>query len=315
MKKKRKLKKLPIMILAGIISIIVAIIITVKYIEKINSNEYKLEQIGYTEDEINVIVRLKDNEIKTILDKEYNKVIPQLLKEKYFLFNNLEQYLEYYNNNKKEDLSHIVSIINVKANYDHYDVDAVTNTDISKGKLLLVNKYTKLSNDYVPDDLTSIPLTYAYSDNQTTKEVLDAFKNMWSAAKKEDLKLIINSSYRDYESQNSVWNNYENYNGEEYADNIAARPGHSEHQTGLALDIITPGAKKNTFEDTEEFKWLQKNAHKYGFILRYPEGKEDITGYAYESWHYRYVGKETAGEIKRLNITFDEYYAYYVGKE
>lgn len=315
MRKKRKLKKLPIMILVGIISIIIGIIITVKYIEKINSNEYKLEEIGYTEDEIKVITRLKDNEIKTILNKEYNKVIPKLLKEKYFLFSNLEKYLEYFNDNKKDDLSRIVSIVNVKANYDHYDIDAVTNTDISKGKLLLVNKYTKLSNDYVPDELTSIPLTYAYADNQTTKEVLDAFKNMWSAAKKEDLKLIVNSSYRDYESQNSVWNNYEDYNGEEYADSIAARPGYSEHQTGLALDIITPGAKKNTFEETDAFKWLQKNAHKYGFILRYPKGKEDITGYAYESWHYRYVGKETAAEIKRLGITFDEYYAYYVGKE
>ena len=136
-----------------------------------------------------------------------------------------------------------------------------------------------------------------------------------ATAKKEDLKLIVNSSYRDYESQNSVWNNYENYNGEEYADSIAARAGFSEHQTGLALDIITPGATKNTFEETDEFKWLQKNAHKFGFILRYPKGKEDITGYAYESWHYRYVGKETATEIKRLGITFDEYYAYYIDKK
>ena len=202
-------------------------------------------------------------------------------------------------------------MVNVKSNYDHYDTEAVTNTNTSKGNLLLVNKYTKLSEDYVPETLVNIPLTYAFQDNQTTEEVLSSFKNMWSAANKEGLTLIVNSSYRDYNSQDEVWSNYENAYGEEYADSIAARPGFSEHQTGLALDIITYGANKNTFEDTDEFKWLQKNAHKYGFILRYPEGKEDITGYAYESWHYRYIGKEAATEIKNLNITYDEYYAYY----
>ena len=141
--------------------------------------------------------------------------------------------------------------------------------------------------------------------------VLSAFKNMWSAAKKQDLTLIVNSSYRDYKSQEEVWNYYDDLRGEEYADSIAARAGYSEHQTGLALDIITYGANKNNFEKTDEFKWLEKNAHKYGFILRYPKGKEDITGYAYESWHYRYVGIETATEIYNKKITYDEYYAYY----
>ena len=310
MKKKRRLKKLPIMVLIGIISIIIGIIITVKYIEKINSNEYKLEEIGYTEDEIKVIVKLKDNEIKTILNKEYNNVIPKLLKEKYFLFNNLEQYIEYFNDNKKDDLSHIISIVNVKANYDHYDTDAVTNTDISKGKLLLVNKYTKLSNEYVPDELTSIPLTYAYADNQTTKEVLDAFKNMWSAAKKEDLKLIVNSSYRDYESQNSVWNNYENYNGEEYADSIAARAGFSEHQTGLAIDVTADsvnGQLTTEFGKTAEGIWLKDNAHRFGYIIRYLEGRESETGYQYEPWHIRYVGVEAATEIYQNNWILEQY--------
>ncbi len=115
---------------------------------------------------------------------------------------------------------------------------------------MLVNKFNYLDNTYVPNDITNIPLTYAFSDNQATKEVLSAFKNMWQKAKSENLNLIVNSSYRDYESQENVWNNYEARNGEEYADSIAARPGYSEHQTGLALDIITYGANKNTFEDT-----------------------------------------------------------------
>lgn len=315
MKKKRKIKKLPIIILIGILIIIIGAFITIKYIEKINSTPYKLEELGYNIDDIKVITKLKDNEIETILNKQYNKIIPKLIERKYFIFKNLDAYLEYFQNNSSDDLDHIITTINVKANYDHYDTDAITNTNVNDGNLLLVNKYTKLSNDYVPQTLTNIPLTYAFDGNQTTKEVLDAFKNMWNAAKKEGLTLIVNSSYRDYTSQDEVWKHYENVYGEEYADSIAARPGFSEHQTGLALDIITYGAKKNTFEETDEFKWLDKNAHKYGFILRYPKGKEDITGYAYESWHYRYVGIELATEIKKLNITFDEYYAYYIEKE
>lgn len=313
MTKKRKIKKLPVTILVGIITIIIGIIITIKYVQKINSNEYKLEQLGYTIEDIEVITKLEDNEITAILNKEYNKVIPKLLKEKYFLFKNLDQYLDYFQNNSSDDLDHIVAMVNVKSNYDHYDSEAVTNTDISKGNLLLVNKYTKLDKNFVPENIIDISSTYAFADNQTTEEVLNAFKNMATAAKEEGLTLIVNSSYRDYTSQEEVWNAYEEAYGEEYADSIAARPGFSEHQTGLALDIITYGANKNTFEDTDEFKWLEKNAHKYGFILRYPKGKDDITGYAYESWHYRYVGKEVATKIKNLNITFDEYYAYYEG--
>ena len=311
MVKKRKLKKLPVVILASIITLIIVIIIAVKYVQKINSIEYKFEKIGYTETEIDIIKELKDNEIETILNKEYNKIIPMLIKEEYFLFKNLDSYLEYYKENSKKELKYIVAIINVKANYEHYDADVVIKTDISKNNLLLVNKYNYLDETYIPNELTNIPLTYAFDDNQTTKEVLNAFKNMWSAAKKQELTLIINSSYRDYKSQEEIWNYYDDIKGEEYADSIAARAGYSEHQTGLALDIITYGSNKNTFEETDEFKWLEKNAHKYGFILRYPKGKEDITGYAYESWHYRYVGVDTATEIYNKNITYDEYYAYY----
>lgn len=313
-KKVRKLKKGPIIILTLILVSIVAVITGILYVKKINSNEYKLDTLGYNENEITTILKRKDNEIEAILTKEYNKEIPKLLKEKYFLFKNLDTYLEYQKENEKDLLSHIVGIVNVKANYDHYDEDIVTPTDTNKKNLILVNKYHYLSKDFTPEEIVSIPLTYAFDDNQATKEVVSAFKKMWSAAKQEDLTLIVNSSYRDYASQEYVWKVREEQRGEEYADSIAARAGYSEHQTGLALDIITYGANKDTFENTDEFKWLQKNAHKYGFILRYPKDKEDITGYAYESWHYRYVGVEAATEIHNKKITFDEYYAYYVGE-
>ena len=96
------------------------------------------------------------------------------------------------------------------------------------------------------------------------------------------------------------------------ADLSTARAGFSEHQTGLAIDILTYNVTLSNFEETDAFKWLSSNAYKYGFILRYPKGKEDITGYEYESWHYRYVGVEIATQIFEEDITFDEYYAYYL---
>ena len=136
---------------------------------------------------------------------------------------------------------------------------------------------------------------------------------MWNSANKEGYYLMINSSFRNYQDQESVYNNYKNTSGQTYADSIATRPGFSEHQTGLALDIFSKNnTNKNTFKDTPEAKWLKENAYKYGFILRYPEEFEEVTGITFEPWHYRYVGKDIAKYIYENNITFDEYYAYFL---
>ena len=97
--------------------------------------------------------------------------------------------------------------------------------------------------------------------------------------------------------------------GKTYADNYSARAGHSEHQTGLAVDI---NSTKNSFENTNAFKWMQKHAHEYGYILRYPKGKKWITGYEYEPWHYRYVGVQAAEIIHREGSTYEQYYAKYI---
>ena len=138
-------------------------------------------------------------------------------------------------------------------------------------------------------------------------EVYDAFKEMFNAAKEEGITLIINSGYRTYEYQKEVYEQYKDANGEEYADSYAARPDFSEHQTGLALDIITYGTSGEEFENTDAYKWLQEHANEYGFILRYPKGKEHITGFKYEPWHYRYVGIDAAQYIYENNITLEEY--------
>lgn len=310
---KRKLNyKLIFTIIVIIIAIAAGTIGIKKYIDYRNSNEFKLKQIGYNETEIKDITKLKDDQIKAILKKKYNRLNIKFIRQKYFITNNLDRYIKYYNNHKDDKISHIVSIVNVCADEDYYDKDTVKKTDISKKELMLVNKFNYLDENYAPDDIVKVSVQFAYGDNEIKKEVYEKFRSMYNDAKKEGLYLIITSSYRDYNFQKELWDSYANQKGDEWADSVSARAGYSEHQTGYTLDIVTYNANMSSFETTDEFKWLQDNAYKYGFILRYPKDKEDITGYSYESWHYRYVGKDVATKIKKLGITFDEYYAYFI---
>lgn len=310
---KRKLNyKLIFTIIVIIIAIAAGTIGIKKYIDYRNSNEFKLKQIGYNETEIKDITKLKDDQIKAILKKKYNRLNIKFIRQKYFITNNLDRYIKYYNNHKDDKISHIVSIVNVCADEDYYDKDTVKKTDVSKKELMLVNKFNYLDENYAPDDIVKVSMQFAYGDNEIKKEVYEKFRSMYNDAKKEGLYLIITSSYRDYNFQKELWDSYANQKGDEWADSVSARAGYSEHQTGYTLDIVTYNANMSSFETTDEFKWLQDNAYKYGFILRYPKDKEDITGYSYESWHYRYVGKDVATKIKKLGITFDEYYAYFI---
>ena len=283
-----------------------------KYIDYRNSNEFKLKEIGYNEEEIKDITKLKNDQIKILLKKKYNRLNIKFIRQKYFIIDNLDRYIKYYNNHKDDKISHIVSMVNVNADYDYYDKDAIKKTDTSKKELMLVNKFNYLDENYAPDDIVKVSIQFSYGENEIKKEVYEKFRKMYNDAKKEDLTLIITSSYRDYNFQKKLWDSYANQKGDEWADSVSARAGYSEHQTGYTLDIVTYNANMSNFETTDEFKWLQANAYKYGFILRYPKDKEDITGYSYESWHYRYVGEETAKKIKKLDITFDEYYAYFI---
>lgn len=314
-KKRRRLKpsvkkKLTILFIIILIGVISGIGIK-KYYDKINSYPYKLEKAGYSDKESEVLLKkLKDEQLEEILKKKHNKLFDDFVSQKYFIFNNLDKYIEYYTDNSDLEPKYVVSVINVKANIDQYE--DVEKTNINKNNLMLVNKHNYLTKEYKPNDLVKVSLQYCYGENEIKKEVMDQFLKMYNDAKLEDLYLIITSAFREYEFQETLWNRYANSQGEAWADSVAARPGYSEHQTGLALDIVTYSSNMNEFENTDEFKWLDKNAHKYGFILRYPDGKEDITGYSYESWHYRYVGVKDATKIKKLGITFDEYYAYYL---
>ena len=152
----------------------------------------------------------------------------------------------------------------------------------------------------------SYPIAKSYGTS-LTKEVEDAFNKMQIDAKKDNIDLFIKSGFRSYDTQVNVYNNWVNLDGKEIAETYSARPGYSEHQTGLALDL---NLIEDNFKNSMEFKWLQDNCYKYGFILRYPENKQDITGYIYEPWHYRYVGENLAKELYNNSnwITLEEYF-------
>ena len=312
--KKRRIKKKAKIMFAVVIILIVGLIIGIKQYKTYlyhQTYEYKLLQKNYNADEVKVIQnKLNDEGINKLLDGDYIPKLVDFLQEKYFIYNNLDRYLSYYQKNPTKDLSEIVTLINVNRDSNYYE--NTTPTDTSKDTLMLVNKYNYLSQDYTPENLVNVSSSYAYDGNIARQDVLDAFKEMYNDALKDDITLILNSSYRSYSEQDETWLTRKKAYGTEKADQYAARAGYSEHQTGLALDINQFNTTEKDFENTPAFTWLSNNAYKYGFILRYPEGKENITGYSYESWHYRYVGKDVAKKITDEGITFDEYYAYYI---
>lgn len=175
-------------------------------------------------------------------------------------------------------------------------------------KLVLVNKNNKLPAVYVPKNLIEIPTNMAYNGKMMEKEALDNFKKLWKIAKKEGYKITIVSAYRDYDYQKALFNHYVKEKGLKYALNCSAKAGHSEHQTGLAIDVMGSNGDYNKFAETEEFVWMNKHAHEYGFILRYPKEKTKITGFKYEPWHYRYVGN-IATYLYEQNLTLEEYFS------
>lgn len=223
-----------------------------------------------------------------------------------------KRYLEYQKENPNLSVENIVTYVNIGIDKPYY-----TNTKKAENlntNLILVNKYNYLTEDYIPENLEPIDIAYARSGMQLVREAKEAFETLSEDAKKEGKNIIAMSSYRSYDYQVNLYNNYVATDGKEAADTYSARAGYSEHQTGLAVDVYNKVLPYTSFEETEEFNWMQENAYKYGFILRFPKDKVNITGYQYESWHYRYVGKEAAKYIHNHDLTLEEYYVKKVEK-
>ena len=316
MAKLRLKKKVKIGLILSILIVVGVVFGVNKYKEYKykQTNEYKLLTVGYNIDDVKVLLnQLSDKDIEYFINNEINSDLVNIINEKYYLSKNLYDYLEYKKANSETSYSDVISIVNVGANREWYDSDYIKATDMSKEYLILVNKFNYLSNDYAPEDLSSISLNYAYSGHQVREEVNNAYLNMARMAKEDGITLLVNSSYRDYETQDEIYKEFYMSEGINYADSYAARPGHSEHQTGLSLDIFTKGfSTTDDFEQSDAYNWLINNSYKYGFILRYPKDKEYLTGYNYESWHYRYLGIDVATKVYESGLTYDEYYAFYL---
>ncbi|MCC4723441.1 D-alanyl-D-alanine carboxypeptidase family protein [Salinicoccus sp. RF5] len=169
-------------------------------------------------------------------------------------------------------------------------IDGVTYVD----DILVANKEIPLPSDYNPG---------------LQPEVIEAYQQMFRDGAERGLDFVLVSDFRTYQYQEQLYNNYVARDGQEAADQYSARPGHSEHQTGLAVDVGSTDSASNLtveFGDTPEYEWMKDVAHEYGFIVRYPEGKEHITGYQYEPWHLRYIGDE-AEAIYESGLSLEEY--------
>ncbi|PEJ11467.1 M15 family metallopeptidase [Bacillus wiedmannii] len=177
----------------------------------------------------------------------------------------------------------------------------------------VVNKEYGLPEDYKPEDLVVPNVPFSFSGtlekSYLRKEAAEALERLFDLAKKEGIQLNAVSGFRSYDYQKKLYANNVKRKGQEHTDRFSAKPGHSEHQTGLTMDVSSKSANNElelTFANTKEGKWLKENAHRAGFIIRYPKGKESITGYAFEPWHIRYVG-DIAESIYKKKLTLEEF--------
>lgn len=254
------------------------------------------------------------NQITSFIKHDYEaKRISEFLKLPYYRLENTERYIAY--DDHKKAVKDIVRDINVGLDYKFYThVDTVENvTDLQ----VLVNKYHKLPDRYVPENMVKVSSVCALdedngcttTDIKVRKEAADAFSQLVAAANKKGFQLKAISGFRDYDYQKSLYDTNLKLYGREYADSYFTRPSFSEHNTGLAIDVTINHHDYTELQSNQYYDWLLKHLADYGFILRYPKEFEHVTGISYESWHIRYVGKEIAENIQKRNISFDEYIA------
>ncbi len=299
-----------LVILIGIIFGIVKLVSNYKYKQ---TYEYKLGLIGYKEDEIKVIQdKLSEEDINKLMELKYDKNIVKFMSEKYFIYKNLTKYLDYKKENKLSSYTNIVTVINTESNIDWFD--NTKETDTSKNELMLVNRLYGLSKDYEPSDIIDVPSQYAYSGIKISESIMDNIIALIEAASEDGYTFVLADGYRSYSDQEKIFERYKNAYGYSEADRIAARAGHSEYQTGLSFTIVPLYKSYDKPKESLEYKWLNDNAYRFGFIFRFPENKTSITGFEASTWRLRYVGSEAANIIKSEDICFEEYYAYFVDK-
>lgn len=314
MKMNRKIKKL-LTLLITLVLIVVLLLIGYHYLfqEKNNDNvtktnytesEKEFLNLGYSKKELAYIANLS----KTNQDKLKN--IDYIDLKNYYKIKNFNVYnYKRYETYKTDDISYEDTVTKVNIGLDQ---DFYTNTSpaLDQNEItILVNKYYYVDKDYIPKNLVTL------FDSTRGAKMVDVaatnFKELVLAAKDDGITLESTTAYRSYDFQNTLYTNYVKSDGIKKADTYSARPGYSEHQTGLAVDLNDPTVSGSRL-DQKDYDWLLNNAHSYGFIVRYQEKYIPITGYMEEPWHIRYVGKDIATKIHELDITYEEYYDLYL---
>ena len=295
--------------IAMVLLLIIGVIYLIKNHNKNSNNNNNNSEIK-NDNKINENVIIEEDPI----EKEKKEKLKKLgnINEKITFFKDeyLDRYLDYKEKHPDLDDEKVIVYVNVGLDRDYY-----TNVVDSPNKhtnTVLVNKYYNLGKDYVPNDLIEINSQYSSGGKKMAKEAALAFEEMAKAAKQDGYNVRAVSTYRSYSYQNNLYTNYAKQDGKEKADTYSARPGYSEHQTGLAVDVDNKKISYTKFGNTKEFIWMKENCYKYGFILRYTKENEFITGYMNEPWHYRYVGKEIAKYIYENPMTYEEYYVRFL---
>lgn len=218
-------------------------------------------------------------------DIKYDKKYLAFFKEDLCILSNLERYYQYSLTNKDKSVKEVITLVN--NNIDLVPYKDTKEANIKDKEHILVNKYYFLDKDYEPNDLINIDTSMG--KGKLSKSAYQAYQEMYNEALKNDIKLYITRGYVSYQEQNNLY-----YKNKYYYE----KPGYAESQTGLSFEIVNN-------------QWLKENAYLYGFILRYPENQKNLTGY-YKNNYYRYVGKDIAKFLHTNDITYDEYYAYFI---
>lgn len=299
----------------------------INYVEEDNfiNNINKLLDLGYKNKDINTFYEKVPKSIDVITSNKYDKNIINYISLNYFKEENLDRYIKYdfidtnsvYDTTilkEKYNYEDTVTFVNAYLDKDYYSNDIPLSKDEASKLDVIVNKYYKLDKDYEPEDLTVINSKFASGTQKLRKEAAGKFEEMASDMLKENLKIYAGSTYRSYSYQEGLYNRYVKKDGFKEAETYSARAGYSEHQLGLAVDIVN-GKWNYLSEGDKEYTWLVNNSYKYGFILRYPHESEYITGYVFEDWHFRYLGIDLATKVHESKLTYDEYIARGMLKE
>lgn len=284
----------------------------IEYVKQKNliKNINKLIKIGYSNDDIELILTHGDDSAVTRFTKRDKvKYLDEFFSIDYAKLDNYDRYVK-FSDETGEDNDYVVLYVNLNLDKEDY-TDSVCVNKFSYD--MLINKHRFLSKDFVPDNLEKINSEYSNgNDLKANKVAVNAFIAMAQDASRNGLSLVINSAYRSYSEQERIVDTYKKLYGDDYVNKYVARPGYSEHQTGLSFDI---GSKNsNIFSNSKEYQWILNNSYKYGFIHRFPKNAEDITGISNEPWHFRYVGKKIAKIIYENKMTLEEYYVKYLDK-